>query len=297
MSNGAGEVTQIGDYKVERKISSGLVSDVYLAKTGRVFMAIKVLNPERAQKLDNAAMFEDEIVHPNILRYEAIKFDPHFQFFFVTHYYDTRPLSARVLKNLRFNEVVDIFIKVGEALSHTHTFGTIHGNLKPSNILLVRANRHYEVMVSDFGVGYIFNEDFFRGDVLRRTYLYSPPELITYWMAERNKPALPENPLPSSDVYSFALVLIEALTGKTVFTEEECKDVDTLLAAKERKKIRLTAVNMPYGVKNIRDLNQVLTQSLAHEAAERPASLNEIIEVLKQSKIEEETLSVSDLEE
>jgi len=297
MSNGAEEVTQIGDYKIERKISSGLVSDVYLAKTGRVFMAIKVLNPERAQKLDNAARFEDEIVHPNILRYEAIKFDPRFQFFFVTHYYDTRPLSARVLKNLRFNEVVDIFVKVGEALSHAHTFGTIHGNLKPSNILLVRANRHYEVMVSDFGIGYIFNEDFFREDVLRRTFLYYPPELINYWRTERNKPALPENPLPASDVYSFALVFIEALTGKIPFAEEEFKDVDSLLAAKERKKIRLTAVNMPYGVKNIRDLNQVLTQSLAYEAAERPASINEVIEVLKQSKIEEETISVSGLEE
>lgn len=291
------EVTQIGDYKIERKIASGLVSDVYLAKTGKVFMAVKVLDAEKAQKLDNAARFEDEIVHPNILRYEAIKFDPRFQFFFVTHYYDMRPLSTRILKNLRFNEVLDIFIKVGEALSHTHTFGTIHGNLKPSNILLVRANRHYEVMVSDFGIGYIFSENLFRGNFLKNTFLYTAPELITYWQVEKNKPSLPDNPSPASDIYSFALVFIEALTAKNPFSEADCKDVETLLTAKEKKRIRLTAVNMPYGVRNIRELNQVLTQSLSFEVAERPASMNEVLEVLRQSRIEEGLSSVSDLEE
>ncbi|MCX7704516.1 MAG: serine/threonine protein kinase [Planctomycetota bacterium] len=281
------EVTQVGDYKIERKIASGLVSDVYLAKTGRVFMAGKVLNPDRAQKLDNAARFEDEIVHPNILRYEAIKFDPRFQFFFVTHYFDARPLSARILKSLRFNEIMDIFIKVGEALSYTHSFGTIHGNLKPSNILLVRVNTHYEVMLSDFGIGYIFNEEFFTSSILRQTYLYTAPELITYWMAEKNKSTLPENVSASSDVYSFALVLVEALTGKIPFVEEDYRDVRSLLAAKERKKIRLTAVNNPYGIKNIRELNLVLTRSLSYSQEERPSSITELVEVLKKSKIED----------
>lgn|GEM_PF-1519697 len=291
------EVTQIGDYKIDRKIASGLISNVYLAKTGRVFMAVKVLNPERAQKLDNAARFEDEIVHPNILRYEAIKFDPRFQFFFVTHYYDTRPLSARILKNLRFNEIIDIFIKVAEALAYTHTFGTIHGNLKPSNILLVRANSHYEVMISDFGIGYIFDDNFFREDILRKTYLYTAPELTTYWMEEKSKPALPENVSATSDIYSFALVLIEALTGKIPFVEEDFKDVRALLAAKEHKKIHLTAVNLPYGIKNIRELNLMLTQSLSFAPEQRPTSMTEIIEVLKRSKIEEEVSSKSGLED
>ena len=280
------EITRIGDYKIDRKLATGLVSDLYLARSGNVYMVIKVLNPERAQKLDSAARFEDEIVHPNIIRYRAIKFDPRFQFYFISHYFDNRPFGPRVFRNIRYNETVDLFLKIGSALEHTHSFGTIHGNLKPSNILLVKVNSHYEVMVSDFGIGYIFDPEYFRGETLKRTYVYTAPELMTYWMSERNKPSLPENVSPASDVYSFALVLLEALTGRLPFEEDDYSDVHALLSAKERKRIRLTAVNFPYGIKKIQELSDLVVRSLSYEPEDRPSSMKEVLEILESTKME-----------
>jgi len=280
------EVTQIGEYRIERKLASGLASELYLAKVENVFRVIKVLKPDIAKKLDEAARFEDEIRHENIVRYEAIKFDPRFQFFFVTHYYPNRPFGPRVFSTISYNETIDLFLKVAEALHYVHSFGTIHGNLKPSNILLVRVNSHYQVMLNDFGIAYIYNEELFRGGLLRRTFGYMAPELIAYWVAEKDTTTLPENAHPTADVYSFAICLIEALTGKFLFEEDETRDLNTLMSAKERKRIRLTAVNSPYGVTKIRELNDVLTRCLNYDPAERPASMEEVMEALKECKTE-----------
>ena len=280
------EVTQIGEYKIERKLASGIASELYLAKVENVFRVIKVLNARVAKKLDEAARFEDEIVHNNIVRYEAIKFDPRYQFFFVTHYYPNRPFGPRVFSTISFNETIDLFLKVAEALRHVHSFGTIHGNLKPSNILLVRVNAHYEVMLNDFGIAYIYDEEYFKGTVLQKTFGYMAPELITYWVKEKDTTTLPENAHPTSDVYSFGICLIEALTGKFLFEEDETRDLDALMSAKYRKRVRLTAVNSPYGVTKIRELNDLLTRCIAYDPANRPSSMDEVIEPLRECKTE-----------
>ena len=280
------EVSQVGEYKIERKLASGIASELYLAKVENVFRVIKVLKPEVAKKLDEAARFEDEIVHDNIVRYEAIKFDPHYQFFFVTHYYPNRPFGPRVFSTISFNETIDLFLKVAEALRYVHSFKTIHGNLKPSNILLVRVNSHYEVMLNDFGIAYIYNEEYFKGAVLQKTFGYMSPELIGYWTAEKDTTTLPEDAAPTADVYSFGICLIEALTGKFLFEEDETRDLNTLMSAKHRKRIRLTAVNSPYGVTKIRELNDILTRCIAYDPANRPADMDEVIEALKECKTE-----------
>jgi len=280
------EVSQVGEYKIERKLASGIASELYLAKVENVFRVVKVLKPDVAKKLDEAARFEDEIVHDNIVRYEAIKFDPHYQFFFVTHYYPNRPFGPRVFSTISFNETIDLFLKVAEALRYVHSFGTIHGNLKPSNILLVRVNAHYEVMLNDFGIAYIYNEEHFRGTVLQKTFGYMAPELVAYWMAEKDTTTLPENAHPTADVYSFGICLIEALTGKFLFEEDETRDINTLMSAKYKKRVRLTAVNSPYGVTKIRELNDILTRCVAYDPANRPTDMDEVIEALKECKTE-----------
>ena len=102
-------------------------------------------------------------------------------------------------------EILEIGVNLCEALDHAHAEGVIHRDVKPSNILV--SNRSSNVAgrakLTDFGVAHVVGGDSLTrtGDVIG-TLAYMAPE-----QAEGREVT------PSSDLYSLALVIYEALTG------------------------------------------------------------------------------------
>ena len=102
-------------------------------------------------------------------------------------------------------ELVELFSAVSLALDHAHQVGIVHGNLKPSNILLRRgtstAGQVGEPVLTDFGFIKLLGTN---GSTSSPFYL-SPEQLRGY-------PATEE-----SDIYALSVMLYELCTGVLPF--------------------------------------------------------------------------------
>ncbi|CAL4886162.1 unnamed protein product [Urochloa decumbens] len=119
----------------------------------------------------------------------------------------SRPSSKG--KPLHWTSCMKIAEDVAAGLVHLHQSGIVHGNLKPSNVLL---GPDFESCLTDYG--------------LVPTLLPSNAELhaasssLFYRGAEvRGAHPSPAAFTPASDVYSFGVLLLELLTGRTPFQD------------------------------------------------------------------------------
>jgi serine/threonine protein kinase len=130
-------------------------------------------------------------------------------------------------------EVVDIMLQVGVGMEYLHEMGIVHRDLKATNILVRRVQgretkakmRYTLAKLTDFGLSKIKENSM--------TYSYQTPNTgTTRWMApEMIKASKGKEPIQvlndtmnakypfRGDVYSFAMVCFEILTGKVPYFE------------------------------------------------------------------------------
>ncbi len=116
-------------------------------------------------------------------------------------------------KPLTVSNVLRLVEQVAEIVSYLHRQGAVHGNLKPSNILMAAGGIP---RIADFFLtGGLFLGPFFTEDDPSRAqpdnvsgYEYVAPELIRDAGAE---------PRPFTDIYGLGLILYELLTGRPPF--------------------------------------------------------------------------------
>ena len=175
-----------------------------------------------------------------------------------------------------------------------HAGGVIHGNIKSSNVLVRRAEDGVlHPVLSDIGIGYVYDPEYFKGPVLRASFPYMSPEYIAYITSPGAKPALPETVTAASDVYSLAVVICEVLTGRLPYDEEDMSDLQSMVKAKQTKKLQLVAVNHPSASMDVARLNALVNRSLSFDAGDRPQSVEEFGEELRASRLREGPEEVS----
>jgi serine/threonine protein kinase len=108
--------------------------------------------------------------------------------------------------------LVQVFARVGAALSHMHKRGVFHADLKPNNILISRGG---DVKVIDYGLAWIKGEN--KGRVQGTLEYMAPEQARRKHISER------------SDVYNFGATMYRMVTGKLPISVEmpfEGKDWD-----------------------------------------------------------------------
>ncbi|PAN09116.1 hypothetical protein PAHAL_1G460000 [Panicum hallii] len=106
-------------------------------------------------------------------------------------------------KPLHWTSCLKIAEDVASGLLHLHQWSIVHGNLKPSNVLL---GPDFESCLTDYG--------------LVPTLLPSNAQLHSlFYRAPEVRAAAPGCFTPASDVYSFGVLLLELLTGRTPFQD------------------------------------------------------------------------------
>lgn len=221
---------RIPGYEVLSPVGEGGMSTVYLARQMSLDrqVAIKVLSREFLDDADMIRRFQMEaetlarLDHPNIVSVvDRGMIRRH-------HYFVMEYVDGPSLKNLLHEEhltvglFVDMVEAVGKALSTAHDAGVVHRDVKPSNVLISKDNS--AIKLSDFGIAAILRQRLQPHTGRSPAATPMPQELIDnesqmtigtamYMAPEQALDASTAN--ARSDVFSFAIMIHEALTGDT----------------------------------------------------------------------------------
>ncbi|HEX5581707.1 MAG TPA: protein kinase, partial [Gemmatimonadaceae bacterium] len=219
-TNGAGDA--LDGWQVERELGRGGMATVYLAeelKHGRP-VAIKVLRPELSAALGTTRFLREigiaaRLSHPHLVPL-IDSGEEAGVLYYVSSFVAGGSLRDRLRAEGRLpvDEALRVAGEVGSALDYAHREGFVHRDVKPENILF--ADGH--ALLTDFGVARAAYErasveDDDAAAVTSPGLAVGTPEYMSPEQAsgERDLDA-------RSDIYSFACVVFEMLTGAPPFT-------------------------------------------------------------------------------
>lgn len=145
-------------YALAGEIARGGMGAILEAKDLRLGrnLAVKVLlNPERAPaelvaRFIQEAQVQGQLEHPNICPVHDLGLDALGQPYFVMKRVNGRALSELIQQGqLPLARLLEIFIKVCDAVAFAHDRGVIHRDLKPDNVMV---GEFGEVQVMDWGI-------------------------------------------------------------------------------------------------------------------------------------------------
>jgi tetratricopeptide (TPR) repeat protein/tRNA A-37 threonylcarbamoyl transferase component Bud32 len=221
--------THVSHYRIERKIGSGGMGAVFLARdlTLDRLVAIKFLaeqDDERSRKrLLREAQAVAALDHECIAGVFEVGTDPAGGDFIVMQYVEGETLATRLRRGrLEPGEALAIAGRVAEALVVAHRRGIIHRDLKPQNIILTPDGTP---KLLDFGLATRTVPSTAEAEAVTATLSvtthavygtpsYMSPEQVRNKMADAR-----------SDVFSLGCVLHECLTGRRAFTGESSAEI------------------------------------------------------------------------
>ncbi|MEV7632166.1 protein kinase [Microbacterium sp. NPDC089318] len=258
-----------GRYRLDGCVGRGGTSMVYRAHDTllRRTVAIKLLRADDEMPLESERVHSEtallaSLSHPSLVAlYDASLDLPHPRFL-VMEYVDGPTLATHLTRGpLSRGEAAAIGRDLADALRVVHARGIVHRDVKPSNVLLARAEGDdgWNAKLTDFGIA-------FHPDEARRT---SPGIAIgtAAYMAPEQVRADPIT--PAADIYSLGLVLLESLTGEPAFPRT--RDVQTALA----RLISEPSIPDELGVEWVR----LLRRMTSSEPEQRPTAAEVVAEV------------------
>ena len=211
-----------GRYRVVRQLGQGGMGSVWLAEDTKLDgfkVAIKMLpsvlvNNKRAYvQVKAEALVSLKLSHPNIVTVRAFEEDGGSPFL-VMDYIDGQTLDDYLAEKgkLTEEETVRLLKPVAAALDYAHSQGVVHRDVKPGNVMISKDGTPF---VLDFGIAREIQETMTRvtGKLSSGTLLYMSPEQL-HGAA----------PKPAQDIYSFAAMAYECLTGHPPFSRGGIED-------------------------------------------------------------------------
>ena len=207
-------------YEILELIGSGGMANVYKARCHRLnrLVAIKILKSDLADNVDFRRRFHDEsqavaqLSHANIVSVYDVSTNPDREYI-VMELIDGITLKQYMERRGRMDwrESLHFITQIMRGLSHAHSRGIIHRDIKPQNIMVLRDG---SVKVADFGIACLANQ----GQTLTQEALGS----VHYISPEQ---ARGDRIDARSDIYSAGVVLYEMLTGRLPFEGDSAVSV------------------------------------------------------------------------
>ncbi|KAH1080934.1 hypothetical protein J1N35_020695 [Gossypium stocksii] len=192
------------------KIAEGAYGSVYRCTLRHTEVAIKLLHQNSLQgplEFQKEVDIMSKLRHPNLV--PLIGVCPEI-WALIYEYLPNRSLEDRLIPRdntppLSWQTRIHIATEICSALIFLHSSkpqGIVHGNLKPGNILL---DTNFGCKLSDFGVCHVLSslENSNNMTDISHKFPYLDPEFL-------NTKTL----TPSSDIYSFGIILLQLMTGR-----------------------------------------------------------------------------------
>ncbi|WP_194410706.1 serine/threonine-protein kinase [Microbacterium cremeum] len=206
-----------GRYRLGECVGEGGMARVYRAEDvilGRT-VAIKLIRPgvdgASSERARSEVTLLASLNHPSLVTLFDARLVPGEPEYLAMEFVDGPTLASRVASGgpLPAEMAGHLAAELAEALHVVHTAGIVHRDIKPSNVLLSPAplpGARPRAKLADFGIAYLLDASRLTSPgLVIGTVAYLAPEQIRGG-----------EPAPASDIYSLALVLLEALTGERV---------------------------------------------------------------------------------
>ncbi len=200
-------------YEILEVIGTGGMANVYKALCHKLkrYDAIKILHEDMIANKELRKRFHAEshavamLSHPNIVSVYDVGHSDELEYI-VMELVDGITLKEYMKQKgvLPYTEVLDFSIQIGKALSHAHSRGIIHRDIKPQNVMLLKDGL---VKVADFGIAALQNDIDMPANQAVGSVHYIAPEQARGGAADGR-----------SDVYSLGIVMYEMLTGILPYT-------------------------------------------------------------------------------
>ncbi|PXF41331.1 putative serine/threonine-protein kinase [Gracilariopsis chorda] len=203
--------------RLGEKISETTNILVYKGEYNREPVAIKKLSKAGLQSQDAREELTNEVKiicslsHPRIMACVASCLEKS-NFIFVTEFMKRGTLFDILHKQrikLTWSLIRKISLQMAEGMCHIHEAGILHRDLKSLNIFV---DNSFNIKIGDFGLARSASDNFDSG--ISGTYQYMAPEII------RGNPHSEK-----SDVYSYAIIVCEMVSGVPPFQGMEARQV------------------------------------------------------------------------
>ena len=200
-------------FTIVNRLGDGGMGAVYRAMDDSLqrYVAIKVLRggaraaneTEHVERLLQEARAQARVNHANVVHIYFVSKDRQLPYL-AMELVPGRTLAERIAdKPISYSEVVGIGLQIAHALRESTQFDIVHGDIKPSNILL-----HEDLAkLSDFGLSQQISQSGPESGKIAGTPNYMSPEVC------RGDPATTK-----SDMYSFGVMLFEMTFGRLPYS-------------------------------------------------------------------------------
>ena len=286
-------------YQVRELIGEGGQGWVFKAATedaGEPFVVVKILRPDVARP-DVLARFEREATvlqalssgpspHPNIVRFldhgranVRTESGPIELSYLVLELVSGPPLRKVLAAHGGFGlpvaRVRRILRQVARALADMHGQGIVHRDLKPSNILLAQKDGVEIAKVTDFGLVKLLDASVHQTVTMAGASAgYAPPE--QYEAGNRRVG-------PQTDVFAFAAILFEALSGCEAFPvgpNDTALRIVARMLGDDRPALTRVSATIPRELRDHAELTTALDREIARATDGDPdlrhASIDEL---------------------
>jgi eukaryotic-like serine/threonine-protein kinase len=257
--------SQIGHYHILRPLGAGGMGEVYLAEDTSLKrqVAVKVLperlraSEERLKRFRREAEAAASLKHPNIATIYSLEEIDH-QLLIVMEHVEGHTLKEAIPEGgMEIEQFFETFIPLADALAHAHAQGRIHRDLKPANIMITEDGTP---KILDFGLARIIDPDAVEAysdtdlgeddatqtmkegvpSLTRGGQLIGTPQYMSPEQAER------KDTDARTDIFSFGLVMYEALTGQRAFDGDSLESIIGRILEAEPKAVTELKPITPY---------------------------------------------------
>jgi serine/threonine protein kinase len=278
----------LGPFLLRGTLGRGGMGEVWLAHDPRLDrdVALKVLpaeladDPERRERLLKEARAAAALNHPHITTIHEIG-ETDGRDYIALEYVQGRTVQELLAcRPLELSELVNLAVRLAEALQYAHAHGVVHRDIKAANVMV---NERGSPKLLDFGLAKIVHAGLFCGGDEEGSTLSLERGIFGTPGAMSPEQALGRPVDHRGDIFSFGSLLYEMASGRPAFRGDTAMATIDAVINHEPEDLAALRPDLPEG------LVEVVRRAMRKAPEERYASMERLAADLKRFRRQSDT--------